>query len=134
MILHIETKEPYRGERLNGLLYPTPKSMLYAWTVEEMNEIGLAPVTRSGAVPAGMRRVEGSRDFTLVDGYFIEGYTLEPIPEPTAEELEAIKDDALSEFDLMLKISFNQENRIRARENRTAISEVAFRDWVKGQM
>ena len=68
-----------------------------------------------------------------------------PQPEPTAEELaamlEATRDSLIARFDeptsidrVMLKISFLQENRIRALEGKQPITAQQFKDWVRTQI
>lgn len=64
---------------------------------------------------------------------------------PTAEELaamlEAARDTILARFDqptsidkVILKISFLQENRIRALEGKQPITAQQFKDWVRTQI
>ena len=64
-----------------------------------------------------------------------------PTAEELAAELEAIKDDLIARFDqptsidkVMLKISFLQENRIRALEGKQPITAQQFKDWVRGEI
>ena len=86
---------------------------------------------------------EATEETQVGGGY--DGQTWTPAPEPTAGELaaqlEALKDAIIARFDqptsidkVMLKISFLQENRIRALEGKQPITAQQFKDWVRTQI
>ena len=60
---------------------------------------------------------------------------------PSVVRIEAMKDALIARFDqptsidkVLFKISFLQENRIRALEGKQPITAQQFKDWVRGQI
>lgn len=57
------------------------------------------------------------------------------VRDKTAQELDADKEAELSRYDrLNFEVNFDQENRIRALENKAAITKAQYRNALKGRL
>ena len=122
MLIRTDTLQLWQGEALEGVRHPSNIEAL--WTAQELAAIGLVRAIPM-VIPEGFRAA--GRPSYGADG--TEAITLEAIPPPTAEEIDAGKERRLDDelATLAFRVLFAHENRIRVFEGQYAISAPGFR-------
>jgi hypothetical protein len=125
MLIRTDTLQPWRGETLKGVRHPPNIEAL--WNAQALAAIGVVK-----AIPEGFRAV-GPASYAA-DG--METIPQEPIPEPTAEKIDAEKEERLGEelATPTFRVLFAHENRIRVLEGRDPIEALVFRASLKGRL
>jgi len=127
MLIRTDILRPWRGERIDGVLYP--RNIEFLWTVEELAAIKLVKEVPF-KVPQGHRKVGAEATWNAA-GQRHEETVEVPVPTP-AEALadDSLRmDDLLGQYKMLQRVLWQLAKRATNKPNMT-LSE--FKDWMRG--